>query len=258
MDWGRWSIALLLALLLHLLLWWQLPHLLPPQGERGSAQTGVTLRLAARSAPSSSEMASEPRQTVVEQIVLKPEREPEAERESKAESEPKPEPEPKPKPEPEPEPEPKPQPKPEPTSASEPELIPSTPEPLPLASSALPAAPTAIPSTSTPRTTGRELAAAANDAAPNYHATLLAHLQPFQNYPPLARRRGQQGEVMLQLRIECDGAVSALSSGGSAPSPLQRAAQQMVRDAEPLPPPPLPLGCPYQVPPLPIVYRLIR
>lgn len=73
------------------------------------------------------------------------------------------------------------------------------------------------------------------DAGPRILAQLRLDLARHFSYPPLARRRGWQGEVILALRVEADGRISntrvARSSGYGA---LDRAALESLRRLPPL------------------------
>lgn len=78
-----------------------------------------------------------------------------------------------------------------------------------------------------------EIVAAAperTDTGQHLRDTLLKLVTARLHYPPIARRRGWQGTVVLQLRIEPDGLVSRLSVDASSGYPvLDRAAMECLR-----------------------------
>ena len=75
--------------------------------------------------------------------------------------------------------------------------------------------------------------------ADTYLAMLLRHLQAFRDYPAAARRRGQEGRVVVLVALQPDGSVaSAVIENGSGYDLLDQAALNMVGRASPFPPPP--------------------
>lgn len=136
---------------------------------------------------------------------------------------PKPRPKP-PKPEPKPEPKPRPQPPVEPPPSSAP-VSDSVPTPNPTRSEAQPS-----PQAGNP---------APSKAKASWQSRLLAHLNRYKRYPEDARRRGQEGVVKLRFVVDGRGQVLSfelVDKSGSAS--LDRATLQMIRRAQPLPPPP--------------------
>jgi protein TonB len=80
---------------------------------------------------------------------------------------------------------------------------------------------------------------ASSPAAITWQSRLLTHLARFKRYPDDARRRGVHGMNSLRLVIDGSGTVenfALVSTSGSAS--LDRATLQMIRRAQPLPPPP--------------------
>lgn len=80
---------------------------------------------------------------------------------------------------------------------------------------------------------------APSKALPSWQSRLLAHLNRFKRYPEDARRRGQQGVVKLRFVVDGQGQVLSFElAGKSGSGSLDRATLQMIRRAQPLPPPP--------------------
>jgi protein TonB len=170
--------------------------------------------------------------------------------------EPEPEPEPEPElpklaeaPEPEialpppPKPKPKPKPKPPKPKPPEPKPLPREPEPEP--------EPTPTPPVETPPAKPSQQARApesssqlsantqATQGQPSWESRLLGHLNRYKRYPNDARRRGQEGVVQVRFVIDARGQVLSHELVGRSGSPsLDRATLQMIRRAQPLPPPP--------------------
>lgn len=135
-----------------------------------------------------------------------------------------PPPKPRPKP-PKPQPERKPEPK--PPVESQPNAQPSTAS-APAARSEPAAQPS--PQAGNP---------APSKALPSWQSRLLAHLNRYKRYPEDARRRGQQGVVKLRFVVDGQGQVLSFElAGKSGSGSLDRATLQMIRRAQPLPPPP--------------------
>ncbi|EIK97349.1 TonB-like protein [Pseudomonas sp. M47T1] len=130
----------------------------------------------------------------------------------------------KPKPKPKPQP-PKPEKKPEPPQETPPseKVVDTAP-----AKDSAPKAPVAQP----------QLPSNSN-ALPNWQGDLLRHLAKFKKYPEDARRRGLQGVNRLRFVVDAEGKVLSYElAGGSGSAALDRATLDMIRRAQPLPPPP--------------------
>lgn len=72
-----------------------------------------------------------------------------------------------------------------------------------------------------------------------WQSKLLAHLSRYKRYPEDARRRGFEGVNRLRFVVDAEGKVlsySLVSNSGSAS--IDRATLEMIRRAQPLPPPP--------------------
>ncbi len=95
---------------------------------------------------------------------------------------------------------------------------------------ASPAAATTAPATTAP-------AASASAPAAGWNERLLGWLERHRSYPEQARRRGEQGEVMVRISVAADGQVldQRIAQSSGAPA-LDRAALEMLRGAS-LPPP---------------------
>lgn len=87
-----------------------------------------------------------------------------------------------------------------------------------------------------------------------YMQELLAHIENFKFYPRSARSRGIEGDIQVLFELMADGSIRALKVAGGR-SVLQRATQQAVQKAVPLPLPPLELSVPRKVE-FTIQYRL--
>jgi len=79
-----------------------------------------------------------------------------------------------------------------------------------------------------------------------YMQQLLAHIEKYKFYPGSARRRAMEGDVKLSFMLHSDGELDRLETSGG-PSVLQRAAQQAVKDARPLPSPPAAMQLPTRI-----------
>jgi protein TonB len=65
---------------------------------------------------------------------------------------------------------------------------------------------------------------------------LLAHLARFKRFPPAAQRRGEQGVVLVHVRLSRVGAVLSMTLvRGSGYADLDAEAQAWLNRAEPLP-----------------------
>ncbi len=107
-------------------------------------------------------------------------------------------------------------------------------EPPPAApsASAAPTAASAVASASPP-------AARAAGPGADYLAEIVAWLARYKRYPDEARRRHDEGTVLIAFAIARDGRVlSSAVRGGSGSAALDAAAKDMIRRADPLPAPP--------------------
>jgi len=78
-----------------------------------------------------------------------------------------------------------------------------------------------------------------SNAVANWQSDLLRHLAKFKRYPEDARRRGMQGVNRLRFVVDAQGQVLSYKlEGGSGSPSLDRATLEMIRRAQPLPPPP--------------------
>lgn len=146
----------------------------------------------------------------------------------------------------------------------------SAPEPR----SQAPAAPAAVASLpQVPRTkplTERQIATVAKQPKPapaqraggpqgttDYYAKLQAWLNAHKNYPTEARHQGWEGVTELEFVVQADGTVAwsrlARSSGYLM---LDGAAERLLAEAQPLPPPPADLDAAARHVRVPISYRL--
>ena len=141
---------------------------------------------------------------------------------------------PKPKPVPKPKPTPKPEPKPEPKPAPKPE-----PKPVQPAQNATPRTETKA-ATPTPAVKPAPSVSSGPTAAEvSWQSRLMGHLARYKRYPDDARRRNQEGRVTLRFSVDANGRVVTYTLVGRSGSPsLDRATQQMIRRAQPLPKPP--------------------
>lgn len=81
--------------------------------------------------------------------------------------------------------------------------------------------------------------ASQSNAMPSWQSDLLRHLSKYKKYPEDARRRGMQGTARLRFVVDAEGKVLSYSlAGGSGNASLDRATLEMIRRAQPLPPPP--------------------
>jgi periplasmic protein TonB len=86
-----------------------------------------------------------------------------------------------------------------------------------------------------PRTTVHELASAPR-IDPSWESLLLKHLQEFKNYPEEARRRNEQGVVLLAFSIDRNGhVVSRRIVRGSGYDDLDAEVMALVDRAQPMP-----------------------
>lgn len=161
-------------------------------------------------------------------------------------------PEPEPLPEvtpPEPEPPPPEPPKPEPKSTPKPTPTPK-PKPKPKPQPTPPPPPVSQP------VTAPVVAEKAEPAPPDpellrrireqYLNRLLAHIEAHKFYPTTARRRRLEGEIQVSFTLGEGGRITNLAVSGGHPL-LQKAAEEAVLKAEPMPKPPAEVPCPLPV-----------
>lgn len=73
----------------------------------------------------------------------------------------------------------------------------------------------------------------------SWQSKLLSHLSRYKRYPEDARRRGFEGTVRLRFVLDGKGKVLSYAlAGRSGSASLDRATLEMIRRAQPLPPPP--------------------
>ncbi|MCY1526399.1 hypothetical protein D9M68_614160 [compost metagenome] len=164
---------------------------------------------------------------------------------------------PKPAPPPPPEVQPEePEPQPKLVEAPKPKLTiaPPKPKPKPRPPKPVEPKPQVKPQDNPPQETPPAPIAAADDkpAAPqqaavsapsqaeiSWQSRLLSHLSRYKRYPEDARRRGFEGINRLRFVVDGNGKVLSYSlAGNSGNASLDRATLQMIRRAQPLPPPP--------------------
>lgn len=168
---------------------------------------------------------------------------------------PKPAPPPPPQVQPEPEPEPKiieapkprieipkPKPRPTPPRPQPPKPIPPRPqevqEPVETSTESTEAAPTARPAETTSAPTQAPVSGP-SEAEVSWQSRLLAHLARYRQYPHAAQRLNQEGTTRLRFEVDRNGRVLSFEVvGSSGHRALDRATQQMIRRAQPLPKPP--------------------
>jgi periplasmic protein TonB len=86
-----------------------------------------------------------------------------------------------------------------------------------------------------PRTTVHEVASAPR-IDPSWESLLLKHLQEFKNYPLEARRRNEQGVVLLAFSIDRNGHVTSRHIvRGSGYADLDAEVMELVERAQPMP-----------------------
>lgn len=221
---GHWGISLLIVLAVHFgLAFWSLfwqPEAMPMAAMPAPA---MMLELAPLpEAPTPAPPQPEP----------EPEPEPEIEQPKQVEA-PEPEielpPPPPPKPKPKPKPK-KPEPKPEPEPEPQPEQKPA--EDLPPAQ---PSQQARAPESASALSASNQVA----QGQVTWESLLLGHLNRHKRYPHDARQRGQEGTVKVRMVIDGRGQVlDHQVVAGSGSRSLDRATLQMIRRAQPLPPPP--------------------
>jgi protein TonB len=93
--------------------------------------------------------------------------------------------------------------------------------------------------TNKPATPQQAAASAPSKAEISWQSKLLSHLSRYKRYPDDARRRGLEGVNRLRFVVDGNGKVLSYSLAGKSGSvSLDRATLQMIRRAQPLPPPP--------------------
>ena len=93
------------------------------------------------------------------------------------------------------------------------------------------------------RTEGESLAAAPQNARPNYLARLKAHLLPHRRYPEQARIWRLQGTAHIRFSLNGNGDIQKRQiHQTSGHVLLDKEALALLRRAEPMPPPPLKTG----------------
>lgn len=124
-------------------------------------------------------------------------------------------------------PKPKPKPKPPQPKPPEPEIKPPQEEAPVVARDEKAAAPQKAP------------VSAPTQAQVSWQSMLLGHLAKYKRYPEDARRRGFEGVNRLRFVLDANGKVLSYSLvGKSGSASLDRATLEMIRRAQPLPPPP--------------------
>lgn len=82
-------------------------------------------------------------------------------------------------------------------------------------------------------------ASAPSKAEVSWQSKLISHLSRYKRYPDDALRRGLEGVNRLRFVVDGNGKVLSYTLVGKSGSlSLDRATQQMIRRAQPLPPPP--------------------
>jgi protein TonB len=92
---------------------------------------------------------------------------------------------------------------------------------------------------STPSTAANSVGIGRSDASSNYSGIVSAHLRRYQQYPPDARSRGDQGTATVSFSLDGGGRVTASRlARGSGIGSIDSEVQAMVRRASPFPAPP--------------------
>jgi len=233
----RWGLCLLLVLALHVgvalwALYWQ-PESKPI--ELAPPPPAMMVALAPAAAPAAAAAVAPPPPP-------EPVAPPEPVVQPKPIEAPKPKlalPPPKPKPKPKPQP-PKPKPKPKPVQKSEPKPAQKPEQPsVAKAAPAQDSTPAASNAAQNAKPASQAGSPESSNALPSWQGILRAHLSRYKRYPAEARRRGDEGTVTLRFKIDAQGRLLSYElvhrSGRTA---LDKATLQMIRRAEPLPPPP--------------------
>lgn len=157
---------------------------------------------------------------------------------------------PPPPPQPEPIVEPEPEPEPKVVEAPKPKIVIAKPKPKPKPKPPQPKPPEEIkpPQEPAPVVAARDEKAAApqkaqtsmpTKAQKSWQSMLLGHLARYKRYPEDARRRGFEGVNRLRFVLDANGKVLSYALvGKSGSASLDRATLEMIRRAQPLPPPP--------------------
>jgi protein TonB len=118
----------------------------------------------------------------------------------------------------------------------------SAPAETPSASAEDPIAPESASGKAAGNTTGEGAVASAPSARSsdrNYLAEIMASLARHKRYPEVARRQEEQGTVLIAFAVDRAGRLLSFDiRKGSGNAALDRAAEEMVRRADPLPPAP--------------------
>lgn len=100
-------------------------------------------------------------------------------------------------------------------------------------------APAPVAAADKPAAPQQAAASAPSQAKASWQSQLLSHLSRYKRYPDDARRRGLEGVNRLRFVVDGNGKVLSYSlAGKSGNLSLDRATLQMIRRAQPLPPPP--------------------
>ncbi len=107
---------------------------------------------------------------------------------------------------------------------------------------------------SMPSTAANNVGVGRSDSDTNYPGLVSAHLRRYQQYPPDARSRGDQGTATVSFSLDGGGRVtSSRLVRGSGVASIDEEVQAMVRRASPFPAPPGGQGRNFTVP---IAFRL--
>ncbi|WP_126420218.1 energy transducer TonB [Asticcacaulis excentricus] len=136
---------------------------------------------------------------------------------------------------------------PQPLSSSAPVAAMPSPQTAPASTRTEPAAappsagsPASDAATSPPTASGASRPSAGQGPPPAaYAARLRHHIEQFKLYPPQAKRRRIEGEVVLSFQMDRQGRIlTSRIERGSGSADIDRAALAMLADAQPLPRPP--------------------
>lgn len=95
-----------------------------------------------------------------------------------------------------------------------------------------------------------------NNALSAYGSLLGRTIAKHKSYPKIAQRRGWQGTVLLDLKIDNNGnVISASIKNSSGHEALDKRALKMVKKAAPFPAPPKPLQGPFNIT-VPVKFKL--
>lgn len=100
---------------------------------------------------------------------------------------------------------------------------------------------------------------AEKDSAKNDYSRLLGRaIGKYKSYPKIAQRRGWEGTVLLEIKVDGNGNVlSAVVSKSSGHASLDKSALKMVKKASPFPAPPKALqGASFTTISVPVVFKL--